>query len=179
MKAKFAIGMILILLFQIASFLPEVDRLEDPQIRNISQINSPQGVNSTVFMSMSSAAIDPYHISNTYTFGDGLFVVFDNGETNQPMFGGSPICSSSCYDQSLYIVNYSSNTLEGVIGIEDAIVTHNQRLLFDTYGNTLHVIPKMVTTNSAVDLTFKVEWPIGSNIRNYTGGNIIFDSLGN
>ena len=180
MKAKLAIGMILILLLQIASFLPEVDRLEDPQIRNISQINSPQGVNSTVFMSMSSAALGHYYQSNTYTFGDGLFVVFDNGNSNdERRFGGSLICSSSCYDQSLYIVNYSSNTLEGVIGIEDAIVTHNQRLLFDTYGNTLHVIPKMMTSNSWVDLTFKVEWPIGSNIRNYTGGNIIFDSLGN
>ena len=32
---------------------------------------------------------------------------------------------------------------------------------------------------NTVDLTFKVEWPIGSTIRNYTGGNIIFDSLGN
>lgn len=161
--------------------MPDVNQLEDTITENNSQINSPQGVNSTVFMSMSSASIGTSYQSNSYTFGDGLFVVNDQGtyHTGARMFGGSQICSTNCYDQALYIVNYSSNTLVGIIGVEDKISTQRDPMLFDTYGNTLHVIPKWVTSNSNIDLTLKVEWPIGSTIRNYTGGNIIFDSAGN
>ena len=190
MKTKLAVVMVLILFFQVSLCSLNVNLLEDSHSEISSSINSPQGVNSTVFISMSTnsgGTILPTNqqgtLSNTFTFGDGLFVVTDNGGSipGARMFGGNTFCVSACYNQALYIVNYSSNTLVGIIGIDDAAFSTTgvaEKLLFDTYGDTLHVIPKGSFTNF-VDLTFKVEWPIGSTIRNYTGGNIIFDSLGN
>ena len=88
MKAKLAIGLVLILVLQISSSMPDVDQLEEPITENKSQINSPQGVNSTVFMPVSGPRMDFYYSDGrSMTFGDDLLVAFDYGDYTNPKFG--------------------------------------------------------------------------------------------
>ena len=173
MKAKLATGMIFILLFQIALFLPEVEQLDDFQTENRSQINSPQGVAGAMFMAVESPSFDYYYsgTEGSRSFGSDLIAVADNYQSTDqsPSFGGNSFCNvpagyGGCDDDLLLILNYSSNSLEGYIGGLDGSES------FDTDDNSLHL---------ASTAPIWVEWPLNSAPRNYSSGKMIFDPSGN
>jgi hypothetical protein len=188
MKAKLAIGLVLILVLQISSSMPDVDQLEEPVTENKSQINSPQGVNSTVFMPVSGPRMDFYYSDGrTMTFGDDLLVAYDNHEYTNPKFGGNTICTGSgthnsqCGEQTLFIINYTANSLEGIISLHHYNAQYNsggafEPILFDTANDTLHLM--YASAYITGENWYNVEWPIGSSVRNYSAGLIIFDSSG-
>jgi len=176
MKAKLATGMILIFLFQIASVLPEVDRLSDFQTESRSQINSPQGVNDTSFVSMSARSFQyEDHKGDSKEFGNSLIVMQQtiwNGGAG-PQFNGNQVCPSSLtYAQcthSLLIINYSSNTLI-------AHIYATTELHFDTFENSLHISTLTAGTGQNA---MNVIWPIQSPVRNYSGpGVYVFNQDG-
>jgi hypothetical protein len=182
MKSKIAVGIVLILILQM---VPKTDFETNEVLPNeafYNSINSPQGVNSTTFMSVSSASIDTYYNSHNYTFGDHLIAVYGTGGTN-PMFGGSSICGGSCPNSALYIMNYSSNSLVGIIKMNlsetpsSSLQDAKDWVLFDTHQDTLHIVPKGGAPTQ-MNGKFSIEWPIGSAIRNYSFGDIILNSTG-
>ena len=183
MKSKIAIGIVLILILQMVPKTDFETNLNLPNEAIYNSINSPQGVNSTTFMSVSAASLDTYYKSHNYTFGDHLIATYDYGDVANPSFGGSSICGGGCLNAALFIMNYSSNSLEGVIKIIHGGLDpqQNQQLsgidyiLFDTHQDTLHVVP---LGKNGISMFINVEWPIGSSVRNYSGGDIIFNSSG-
>ena len=126
MKSKLAIGIVLILILQMVPKTDFETNLIPPNEAIYNSINSPQGVNSTTFMSASTASLDTYYRSHNYTFGDHLSATYDYGDVSNPSFGGSSICGGGCLNAALFIMNYSSNSLEGVIKIIHGGLDPNQ-----------------------------------------------------
>ena len=164
----------------------DVDQLKDTITEKNSQINSPQGVNSTVFMPVSGPRMDLYYSDGrTMTFGDDLLVTYDYHDYTNPKFGGNTICTGSgtansqCGQEAIFIINYTANRLEGVISLHHSSSSSGnafEPILFDTANETLHIIHHSTYTSG--NFWYEVEWPIGSSVRNYSAGLLIFDYTG-
>ena len=173
------------------SFSLGVSELEESAVsKETSLFATNQGIGQSSFFATTSATTQTsnyqYNLGDSRIFGDFLFAKMNQGG-NSPSFNGNTVCShtSNIRDSgetyggnsfdlcryTLMIINYSSQSLEGII--------YSYRdFRFDTSEQAIHIVSRDAPFGPH-NATLLVEWPMGSSVRSYLAGNsLIFDKNG-